>query len=140
MKLEWLTTHFYQFANYLCEDDLHASEIILETANALALTEAEVLKNYKMRNNEIVIFKKILEKAHIRLKNTVMGYHNISLSSKAVFFLMNCLDYEAEECAFIVSRPVTEVLKMNARLKYEYFEKKKAANEMPNRVGYGSIN
>ncbi|WP_034731474.1 hypothetical protein [Bacteriovorax sp. Seq25_V] len=127
MNLKWLGKQYFQFSNFICEDDLLASEIVVNAANNLLLENAEVLRRPEVRDHQIIIFKLLLTMAKRKLAS--YSRHTQDLSKRAVFFLGSFLDFDEAECAYISDIPETQVLKIVESFRYKVLEGNKVKNE-----------
>ncbi len=127
MNLKWLGQDYFQFANYICEDDLLASELIIQAAHNLLLDRPEVLRRPEVRDNKIIIFKLILTLSKRKLAS--YSRNTVDLSKRAVFFLGSFLDFEDSECAYISDMPEAHILKTIEEFRYKVFEGNKVRNE-----------
>lgn len=132
MKLDWLTQKHYQFTNFLIQDELVAGQIIVDVANHFLNKSETVLKNIHFRDNQIEVYKVILDLITKRLKFSRYCFTSEEIYHHAIFFLMGNLEFEVSECAYITQFPSNEIMKIFNYAKFQFLERKSFQKEIIN--------
>lgn len=132
MKTQWLTQKHFQFTNFLIQDELVACQIVVDVANHFLNKSVSVLKNIHFRDNQIEVYKVILDLISKRLKFSRYSFSNEEIFHNAIFFLIGDLEFEVSECAYITQYPSHEIMKIYNYAKFQFLEKKSFQKEISN--------
>lgn len=113
--LDTLTDKYFQFANFLLEDELQAMQLVVDVTTALAIENRDCLVNIDKKPYQLQIYQKIYELAERRANQLGIGELGLAqkkypLKDRAVFFLSEVGDFSQIEIGKSLNLSDVEVI------------------------------